>query len=106
MTMTGGDNPEQRRVIAEMLEAGLQTQVEPFPETDKEFAGILAELRTLGPDELEKKLVISGFLNHPYGPDKLRCMECIYFLVNRKWCDLPELMVPAEADWYCRLWRM
>ena len=104
--MEGGDNPEQRRMIAELLSSGLQTDVEPFPETEKEFNAILAGLRALDPADLKGKLVIGGFLDRPHGPDKLRCMECIYFLVNRKWCDLPELMVPAEPDWYCRLWRM
>jgi hypothetical protein len=100
------ENAETLRTIAEMMESGLETQVEPFPETEKEFAEIIGELRALEPDDLENKLIIAGFLNRPHGPDKLRCMECINFLVNRKWCDLPELMVPVEADWYCRLWRI
>jgi len=34
------------------------------------------------------------------GPDQMRCQECMYYLVHRKWCDLPELAVPVEADWY------
>ena len=83
------DNEEVRRQIADLLEAGLETKVEPFPETEKEFNEVLGELGALGPKDLKNKLVIAGFLNHPYGRDKLRCMECIYFLVNRKWCDLP-----------------
>ncbi len=104
--MSGGDNPKLLQTMADILASGLNTQVEPFPETDIEFAQLLLELRTLDPVDLQGKLVIGGFLDHPYGPDKLRCMECIYFLVNRKWCDLPELAVPVEPDWYCRLWRM
>src|ERR1700692_4199996 len=101
-----GDKPELLATIAAMMENGLQTQVEPFPETEKEFANILTELRTLDPNDLKGKLVIGGFINHPYGPDKLRCMECMYFLVHRKWCDLPELAVPVEPEWWCRLWRI
>lgn len=23
-----------------------------------------------------------------------------------KWCDLPELAVPVEPDWYCKPWRI
>jgi hypothetical protein len=92
--------------MAELMERGLETEVEPFPETEKEFGEIVTRLRTLKPHDLEGKLVIGGFLDHPWGPDKLRCMECINFLVNRKWCDLPELSVPAEPDWYCKLWRI
>jgi hypothetical protein len=92
--------------IDELLRSGLVTQTEPFPETNKEFAEILDLLRELDADDLSGKLVISGFVNHPYGPEKQRCMECMYFLVHRKWCDLPELSVPVDADWWCRLWRI
>ncbi|MGQ0671570.1 MAG: hypothetical protein ACT4N2_01640 [Hyphomicrobium sp.] len=94
------------KLIAEKLANGLKTQIEPFPETDKEFAEILVQLRKLPPDDLEGKLVIGGFSDHPIGPDQQRCMECMYFLVHRKWCDLPELAVPVEPHWWCRLWRI
>jgi hypothetical protein len=100
------DNPELLATLAAMMANGLKTEVEPFPETEKEFAEILTELRELDPNDLEGKLVISGFINHPYGPEKQRCQECMYFLVHRKWCDLPELAVPVEPDWWCRLWRI
>jgi hypothetical protein len=102
----GGDDPVLRRTIAEMLAQGIETQVEPFPPTEKEFAEIAAELRDLDPGDIRSKLVVGGFLDHPYGPDNWRCADCIYYLANRRWCDLPELAVPVEPDWYCRLWRM
>lgn len=106
MTTSPTDNANTLRAIAELLDAGLKTEIEPFPETEREFLEIVGRLRRLDPGDLEGKLVVSGFLNKPYGADKLRCMECINFLVNRKWCDLPELAVPVEPDWYCRLWRI
>ncbi|ABQ32747.1 MULTISPECIES: hypothetical protein [Nitrobacteraceae] len=103
-------NSEQQRALllqmADLMEAGLKTQTEPVPETEREFAGILDELRKLDPNDIKAKLVISGFVDHPYGPDKQRCMECMYYLVHREWCDLPELAVPVKADWWCRLWRI
>ena len=92
--------------ITQMLRDGLQTQTEPFPETDKEFAKILTELRHTPAGDLRQKLVIAGFTDKPYGPDQQRCMECMYFLVHRKWCDLPELSIPVEPEWWCRLWRI
>jgi hypothetical protein len=92
--------------IAELLRDGLDTQTEPFPETDKEFAQLLTQLRGVPRDDLRQKLVIAGFVDRPYGPDQQRCMECMYFLVHRRWCDLPELAVPVEPDWWCRLWRI
>jgi hypothetical protein len=104
--MRDEDRDEKLHVIAELLESGLKTQVEPFPETEREFGGIIGALRALDPADLERKLVIGGFRNRPYGSEQLRCMECINFLVNRKWCDLPELALPVEPDWYCRLWRI
>jgi hypothetical protein len=94
------------QVIADMMEGGLETQTEPFPETEKEFGQILTELRALNPEDLQAKLVISGFVNHPYGPEQQRCLECMYYLVHRQWCDLPELSVPVEPQWWCRLWRI
>ena len=103
---TEGDEPELRAIITRLLATGLETQIEPFPVTEKEFGEIVAELRKLDPSDLAGKLVVSGFLDHPYGPENWRCMECIYYLANRRWCDLPELAVPVEPDWYCRLWRM
>lgn len=104
--MNNGDNPALRKKIADLMAAGLQTQVEPFPPTEKEFGEIVARLRQLDPEDLKGKLVIGGFIGHPYGAENWRCADCIYYLANRKWCDLPELAVPVEPDWYCRLWRM
>jgi hypothetical protein len=104
--MSSNEQEALLKKIEAMMASGLKTQTEPFPETEKEFGAILNELRELAPDDLEKKLVISGFVDKPYGPDKARCMECMYYLVHRKWCDLPELAVPVEPDWWCRLWRI
>jgi len=104
--LSEADHPDLLREIADLLEQGLQTQVEPFPETEKEFSDILLQLRQLDPNDLKGKLVIGGFVNAPWGPDQQRCMECMYYLVHRKWCDLPELSVPVEPEWWCRLWRI
>ena len=104
--MRNGDENALREQIGRMLDAGLQTQTEPFPETDKEFGVLLDQLRDLKRDDLQGKLVLSGFTDKPYGPDQMRCQECMYYLVHRKWCDLPELAVPVEPNWWCRLWRI
>lgn len=95
-----------RDQIGKMLADGLQTQTEPFPKTDREFGVLLNQIRDLPADDLQGKLVLSGFVDKPYGPDNMRCQECMYYLVHRKWCDLPELAVPVEPEWWCRLWRI
>ena len=102
----GKDTDSVLQQIREMLANGLETHTEPFPETAVEFAKILDELRELDEDDLKGRLVIGGFTDHPYGPDQMSCQECIYFLVHRKWCDLPELSVPVEPEWWCRLWKI
>lgn len=104
--MNPGAEAALRSRIASLLSAGLKTRTEPFPENDREFAQLLDELRKLGRTELKEKLVLAGFTDKPYGPDNMRCLECMYYLVHRRWCDLPELAVPVEPDWWCRLWRI
>lgn len=92
--------------IASLLATDLKTTIEPFPQTDKEFAEIARGIRRLDPDDIEGKLIAAGFLNHPNGRDQMRCRECNYYLIRRKWCDLPEIALPVEPDWWCRLWRI
>jgi hypothetical protein len=95
-----------RARIGELLAKGLKTETEPFPENDRDFAQLLGKLRELDPGDLVGKLTLAGFTDKPHGPDRMRCLECMYYLVHRKWCDLPELAVPVEAEWWCRLWRI
>jgi hypothetical protein len=94
--------------IGRLMTNGLQTITLPFPETQKEFAAIVEELRLLKTDDLIGRLRIGGFLNHPMTFDDIeqRCKECIYYLPHRKWCDLPELPLPVEPEWWCRLWKL
>ena len=47
------DNGAVLKTIADMLGNGLETQVEPFPETDKEFSDILIQLRQLDAEGFE-----------------------------------------------------
>lgn len=106
VTPAKADHATLLEMIKDMLEDGLKTKVEPFPETDKEFGKILDTLRAMEPNDLYDKLVESGWILNPYGEDEMRCQECMYYLVHKRWCDLPELDLPAEPDWWCRLWRI
>ncbi len=101
-------NDALRCAIGALLEAGLSTQIVPFPSTDTEFLAIVDELRHLPEDDLIARLDIGGFANHGFGEgeDFQQCKECIYYLPHRKWCDIPELPLPVEAHWWCRLWKL
>lgn len=102
----GKDGDQLLGEIADLLKGGLETKTEPFPDTEKEFAAILDKLRELPADDVKGRLIEAGFIDRPYGPDQQRCQECIYYLVHRKWCDIPEVSLPCEPDWWCRLWRI
>lgn len=104
--MANSDRAQTVAEIEALLSTGMETTTDPFPESQVEFASILQELRSLCPADLTSKLVVAGFLDRPYGRDQMRCRECTYYLIHRKWCDLPEIALPVEPDWWCRLWRI
>jgi hypothetical protein len=56
----------------------------------------------------KEKMVIAGLARAPIHEDGIdkACDNCIYFLARRAWCDLPELNIPVDPDWYCALWRV
>lgn len=94
--------------IGALLVGGMKTEMFPFPHDQIEFQGIVNRLAVLPKDDLLSRLDIGGFAAHPVEIDQVlqRCQECIYYLPHRKWCDLPELPVPVEAGWWCRLWKI
>jgi len=91
-----------------LLSYGVKSTMSPFPETQTEFLAIVRELRQLHENDLLGRLDVGGFANRTIGEGEgmQRCQECIYYLPNGKWCDLPELPIPVEAHWWCRLWKM
>ncbi len=94
--------------LLKMLEDGLETEIEPRAYSHEEVLTLVTRLQQVGLDSLEDKLKISGFTVTPYGEedDEQACETCMYYQVHRKFCELPELMLPVEAEWSCRLWRI
>lgn len=86
----------------------LETEVEPRAYSHEEVLAVVSRLQELEPNAYDEKLVIAGFTLEPYGigDDAQACETCMYYKVHRKFCELPELMLPVEAEWSCRLWRM
>ena len=97
-----------RADIAQRLNGGLETEVFPRAETSEMVNEIVQRLKTDAADDLEAKLVIGGFTDHTITVEDLEqpCETCMYYLVHRKFCELPELMLPVEPEWSCRLWRI
>jgi len=90
------------KVSALLQSEALQTLQEPVPQSSEEAARIEAEL--MENISIERKLVIAGYSTSAHGGR--RCAECIYYQGSRRWCALPAINLPAEPDWWCRLWRI
>ncbi len=109
VTIANRATEETVRVWAEGLLAwGIDAILEPFPKTQREFLQIVEELRHLHENDLIARLRVGGFTNYSMGEGERiqRCQECIYYHPHRKWCDLPELPIPVEPNWWCRLWKL
>jgi hypothetical protein len=101
------DDETTREDIRAMLSSGLETEVFPRADTDGDVQAIISRLRAAGGD-LKSKLVIGGFTDHTieHGGLEQPCETCMYYLVHRRYCELPELACPVEPEWSCRLWRI
>lgn len=93
--------------IEELLHGGLHTEVQPRADTHEAVQEIVARLRA-SDGSLQQRLVIGGFTLDPieHGGIEQACETCMYYLVHRRYCELPELAVPVEPRWSCRLWRI
>jgi hypothetical protein len=100
-----GDDDMRRKEIRGLLAGGLKTEVFPRADTQDEIQAIVARTRGTG---LEDKLVITGFTLTPvaYAEMEQACETCMYYKVHQRYCELPELDVPVEPEWSCRLWRI
>lgn len=102
------EDDKLRDEIRQILGDGIDAEVWPRAETTQMVDETVLRLRTEAQDDLTKKLVIAGFTDHTIEADEIEqpCETCMYYLVHRKFCDLPELMLPVEAEWSCKLWRI
>ena len=97
----------RREEVRKLLLGGLATEVEPRADTHEEVLEIVARLRAAG-DDLKARLSIAGFTLEPieHGGIEQPCETCMYYVVHRRYCELPELNLPVEPQWSCRLWRI
>jgi hypothetical protein len=96
-----------RAEIRSLLASGLETEVFPRADTHEQVQDTIARLRQPG-ITLKDRLVIGGLTDHTveHGGLEQPCETCMYYLVHRRYCELPELDCPVEPDWSCRLWRI
>lgn len=99
---------ELREKILQRLSSGLVTEVWPRAGASQEVNEIIRRLQIDAEGHLDEKLVIAGFTDHTITADEMEqaCATCMYFQIHARFCDLPELMLPVEPHWSCRLWRI
>ena len=97
-----------RSEVARLLGSGLKTAVWPRAETSEDVIAIVGSLARIAPDDLAAKLIMAGLTDYVVQADGMEqpCETCMYYLQHRRFCELPELMLPVEAGWSCRLWRI
>ncbi len=108
MTATIDKEDVLRHHIARQLAEGLKTEVEPRCDTQEDVQQVITRLRCFSPHDVEGRLVAAGFTDHPVMHEDIEqvCDTCMYYLVHRRYCELPELQLPVEPNWSCRLWRI
>lgn len=94
---------QARKLLAE----GLECEVYPRCDTHESVQDVIQRLRT-SDQSLARRLIIGGFTLDPieYEGIEQACESCMYYLVHRQYCELPELDVPVGPKWSCRLWRI
>lgn len=104
--MTCTDDDKLRNEIASVLASTLVTEAFPRADIHEDVLKITSLLQTAG--DLKDKLRIGGFTAYPVEHNGVlqACETCMYYKVHRKFCELPELNVPVEPGWSCRLWRI
>lgn len=100
------DDGKVRQEIKSLLEGGLKTEAVPRADTPEQVEAISARLRAAR--SLKEKLVSAGFELQAFeeGGIEQECQSCVRFAVHRKFCEVPELLLPVEPEWSCRLWRL
>lgn len=96
-----------REEIRSLLASGLKTEVFPRADAHEEVQSIIVRLRA-SDGSITSRLVIGGFTDYTieHGGLEQHCETCMYYLVHRRYCELPELDCPVEPEWSCRLWRI
>ena len=101
-----------RARIGQFLINGRPTEWRGRAYTADEVVAVCRQLQDLKVDDVESRLITAGFTAVPHvDPDdadgiEQSCATCMYFERHRKFCALPELMLPAEPQWSCILWRI
>jgi hypothetical protein len=96
-----------RERIARLLAGGIETDWRTRADDSQRFHAVVGALRAGGGD-LAGKLRVAGFTDHPVPHEGIdqACESCMYYLVHRRYCALPEIDLPVQPEWSCNVWRV
>jgi hypothetical protein len=102
-----GEPEAIRARIKDLLSSGLGTEAFPRGDSHEQVQEIVRRLQD-GKKDLETKLVIGGFTLAPVQHHDIAqaCRSCMYYFIRKRHCVLPELDLPVDPEWSCRLWRI
>ena len=118
MTAAADRDRALRGELAALLENGAATQTLPRAYSHSQVMEVVSRLQDLRADDYANKLIVAGFTLDPYvaasdedggesgDGDEQACETCMYYQAHRRFCELPELMLPVEPRWSCILWRI
>lgn len=92
------DDEARRKEIRTLLAGGLGTEVFPRADTHEQVQEFVRRLQER--QDITSKLVVSGMALHPVQHNEVEqfCRSCMYYLIRRRHCALPELDMPVEPD--------
>ena len=110
--MTPDAEETLRSRIGKLLSGGLNTPWTERALVQQRLDSAVRALQELAKDDLVGKLVVAGFTLRPLmprdGEDSIEhsCKSCMYYERHRRFCNLPELLLPVEPQWSCIVWRI
>lgn len=106
------DDSALRSLVEHLLNSGLKTRWMDRAATSEQVLELCQRLQALPPEDVQGKLVLCGLSHFSFVapqdevPIEQSCATCMYFERHRQFCNLPELMLPVQAEWSCVLWRI
>jgi hypothetical protein len=99
-----------RERLQALLADGLPTQWRQRAYTNEQVNSVVSRLQALAPDDYPAKLDVAGFTLDAYRSADIElaqdCSTCMYYARAMRFCALPELRLPVQPQWSCRLWRI
>lgn len=108
--MDDAEDEALRSECERLLSTGLETRWRERAYSSEAVNEVVARLQAHAGEGLATRLAIAGVTLKPYVSKEedlvQACESCMYYVIHRRFCELPELQLPVKPAWSCRLWRI